>query len=61
MNKKDKFIFPNIKFPIFTGFEPGKCYIKPMFYGYENPSSEFLIVENGDLEKITKIFQESTT
>lgn len=48
MNKKDKFIFPNIKFPIFTGFEPGKCYIKPMFYECENLPSEFLIVENGD-------------
>ena len=61
MKEKTKITLPNIKFPVFTGFEPGKCYIKPMFYEYENPSSEFLIVENGDLEKITKIFQESTT
>ena len=61
MNKKNKFIFPNIEVPVFTGFEPDKCYIKPTFCEYENPPSEFLIVENGDLEKIVKIFQEPTT
>ncbi len=45
MKKKDKFIFPNIKFPVFTGFKPSKCYIKPEFYEYKNLSSKFLIVE----------------
>lgn len=60
MKEKTKITLPNIKFPVFTGFEPGKCYIKPMFYEYENLPSEFLAMKTESLEEIVKYIQETT-
>lgn len=60
MKEKTKITLPNIKFPVFTGFEPGKLYIKPKFYEYQNLSSEFLVMETESLEEIVKYIQKTT-